>query len=246
MQSAFFGPGKYGILPEMLREQDLPRANGIILMTTFLAIIFGTASAGLLGDHFVDPDLPLAQSASRLALGSFICVFIAVAGTLTSLAIRHMPPSQPGLPFSWDCVAVPRDIRRLLVHDRPLLIALLASCGFWLVSGIAIQAVNSLGLVQLELSKTRTSIMTAVIGLGIAVGAVLAGRLSRGRADFRLVQVGSWGLILSLLLLSISRRGGEHLLGYWGSLPVLILLGASAGFLRFPCRYFFSCALQPD
>ncbi len=38
-QSAFFGPGKYGILPEMLRTSDLPRANGIILMTTFLAII---------------------------------------------------------------------------------------------------------------------------------------------------------------------------------------------------------------
>ncbi|MCA9209560.1 MAG: hypothetical protein KDA55_14445, partial [Planctomycetales bacterium] len=47
-QSTFFGPGKYGILPEMLREADLPRANGFILMTTFLAIILGTASAGLL------------------------------------------------------------------------------------------------------------------------------------------------------------------------------------------------------
>src|SRR5438132_6243672 len=47
--SAFFGPGKYGILPELFRERDLPRANGVILMTTFLAIIFGTASAGILG-----------------------------------------------------------------------------------------------------------------------------------------------------------------------------------------------------
>src|SRR5690606_23623095 len=38
-QSAFFGPGKYGILPELLRDEDLPRANGIFLMTTFLAVI---------------------------------------------------------------------------------------------------------------------------------------------------------------------------------------------------------------
>ena len=30
-QSAFFGPSKYGILPEMLRPSDLPRANGIAL-----------------------------------------------------------------------------------------------------------------------------------------------------------------------------------------------------------------------
>ena len=50
LQSAFFGPAKYGILPEMLREDDLPRANGVILMLTFLAIIFGAALAGVLLD----------------------------------------------------------------------------------------------------------------------------------------------------------------------------------------------------
>ena len=31
-QSAFFGPPKYGILPEMIRDRDLPQANGIFLM----------------------------------------------------------------------------------------------------------------------------------------------------------------------------------------------------------------------
>jgi len=40
--SAFFGPSKYGILPELFRDKYLPRANGLILMTTFLAIIFGS------------------------------------------------------------------------------------------------------------------------------------------------------------------------------------------------------------
>src|SRR5205814_1193378 len=41
--SAVFGPAKYGILPEMARRRDLPRFNGMIQMTTFLALIFGTA-----------------------------------------------------------------------------------------------------------------------------------------------------------------------------------------------------------
>ena len=44
LQSTIFGPIKYGILPEMLRSRDLPRANGLMLMTTFLAIIFGAAA----------------------------------------------------------------------------------------------------------------------------------------------------------------------------------------------------------
>jgi MFS family permease len=226
--SAFFGPGKYGILPEMLREEDLPRANGIILMTTFLAIIFGTASAGMLGD------LPV----HRLWVGSAICVGIAAVGTCTSLLIRPLPAAQPGLKFSWDTVFIPREILRLLRRDWPLLLALLASCLFWLVSGIAIQAVNSLGLVQLGLNKTQTSLMTAIIGLGIAVGAVVAGKLCQGRADFRVVRGGAWGLVATLLLLSISLPGGRHLLGFKGSLPALALLGVSAGFFAIPVQVF--------
>lgn len=226
--SAFFGPGKYGILPEMLAERDLPRANGIILMTTFLAIIFGTAAAGVVGDLPTD----------SLWYGSLFCVVIAVLGTSTSLLIRPLPAAQPNLPFTWDSLAIPMDIARLLRVDRPLLLALLASCLFWLVSGIAIQAVNSLGLVQLELNKTQTSLMTAMIGLGIAIGAVVAGRLCAGRADFRVVRLGAWGLVLCLGALSISRPGGQHLLGYYGSLPTLALLGASAGFFAIPVQVF--------
>ena len=237
-QSAFFGPGKYGILPEMLREQDLPRANGIIVMTTFLAIIFGTASAGGLGDLFIDADRPLSASASRLWIGSALCVAIAMIGTATSLLIRRVAAAKPDLQFQLSSLAVPPETRRMLRTDRPLTMALLASCMFWLVAGVTMQAVNSLGLVQLGLNKLSTSVLVAMIGVGIAVGAVIAGRLSHGRADFRIVRAGSFGLVAFFLLLSISRPGGVHLLGFVGSVPALLLLGASAGFFAIPVQVF--------
>ena len=44
--SAFFGPSKYGILPELVPANQLPRANGLFLMTTFLGIILGMGLAG--------------------------------------------------------------------------------------------------------------------------------------------------------------------------------------------------------
>lgn len=237
-QSAFFGPGKYGILPEMLRERELPLANGIILTTTFLAIIFGTVVAGLPGDLLIEKSAPLAQSAPRLAWGSAFCMVIAVLGTLTSLLIRLVPSAQPNLRFSWDMVLVPRDIRHLLIRDRPLLMALLASCMFWFVSGLAIQAVNSLGRVQLKLDMTPTSILTGSIGVGIAIGATIAGIRSHGRADFGTTRLGAWGLVIFLIVMSISKPGGEHLLGFWGSLPVLALLGGAAGFFAIPIQVF--------
>lgn len=237
-QSAFFGPGKYGILPEMLPNAHLPRANGMMLMTTFLAIIFGTATAGLLGTWFVDETAIPELRAVGLWRGSLICVGIAGLGTLTSLLIRRLPAAEPQLRLHLDSLVVPASTRRLLRADRPLFLALFASCVFWLVSGIAIQAVNSFGMVQLGEGKFRTSVLTAAIGLGIALGAVTAGRLSRGKIDFRIARLGLWGLVVLLGLLAISRPGGAHFLGFEGSLVVLVLLGMSAGFFAIPVQVF--------
>ena len=238
MQSAFFGPGKYGILPEMFRASDLPRANGIILMTTFLAIILGMASAGKCGELLIRSDVPLLESASRLAWGSGVCVLIAILGTGTSLMIRPVPAAVPGLRFHLSTLAIPADAVKTLVQDRMLTASLLASSMFWLISGIAAQAVNSLGMVQLRLGLGQTSLMTAMIGLGIAFGAILAGRLCHERPDFRVVRWGLWGILSLLLLLSISLPNGRHLLGFVGSIPVLVLLGVSAACFAIPIQVF--------
>lgn len=246
MQSAFFGPGKYGILPEMLPKEQLPRANGIMLMTTFLAIIFGTAAAGFLGENFIDEMAAPELRAVQLWKGSLICVVIAVAGTLTSLWVRRLVPAKPKLTLELDSLVIPAATRRLLAVDRPLLLALFASCVFWLVAGIAIQAVNSLGLVQLGLNKFQTSVLTASIGLGISIGAVIAGRLSHGRAEFRIVRVGLWGLVLFLGILSPSHADGTHWLGFQGSIVALPLLGVAAGFFAIPVQVFIQARPPKD
>ena len=48
LQSTLFGPSKFGILPEILDEDQLSRGNGYTQFWTFLAIIFGTAAGGYL------------------------------------------------------------------------------------------------------------------------------------------------------------------------------------------------------
>jgi MFS family permease len=246
--SAFFGPGKYGILPELFREEDLPRANGVILMTTFLAIIFGTASAGLLS--YLLSDGAGQRVPERLWIGSLLCMGIGVLGTLMSLMVRPVPAAVPDLKFQFSGLAIPPATRSLLANDRPLLAALIVSCMFWLVSGVALQSVNSLGMTQLGVGEGPTSLLTAVIGLGIAVGAVLAGRISRGKVDFRL---GGWGASAMaagffLMAVSLPQAGGgfRHLLGFAGSFPALIFLGGAAGMLAIPVQVFIQTRPPED
>ena len=254
-QSAFFGPGKYGILPEMLRDQDLPRANGFILMLTFLAIIFGTGLAGAVAAD------------GRLWLASTSCIGIAVIGTATSLLVRRVPPANPGLKFERSALTVPPDMREMLARDRPLLAALLVSSSFWLLAGMVPSAVNALGKIELQVGDLRTSILTACIGVGIAVGCVVGGMISRNRVDFRLLRVGIIGMLGCLLLAGIptldhqapdaanaADEAARHApgigesrqwLGFNASVPVMLLLGVFTGLFAVPLQVFMQ-SRPPD
>ena len=55
LQATFFSPAKYGILPEMLPDRDLSRANGVLEMSTFVAIVAGTAIGSFLFDALARP-----------------------------------------------------------------------------------------------------------------------------------------------------------------------------------------------
>ncbi len=233
-QSTFFGPGKYGILPELFPARELPRANGIILMTTFLAIIFGTVLAGALKELLVGET----GSTQSLWIGLVVCVGIAIAGTLTSLMVRKVPAAQPEAKLTPDCLAVSNEIAALLKSDRVLLSALLVSSVFWLVSGLAVPTVNRLGLELLNVGDTMTSLLTASIGFGIMVGALLASRICRqGYGDFS-VSLGLWGILGSLVVLGLWQAGAQHLIGFFGSILALISMGIFAAIFAIPIQVF--------
>jgi len=236
-QSAYFGPAKYGILPELFRPAELPRINGWMLMLTFLSIILGQTLAGQLMTVLGD----------RLWLGSLSCVAIAVAGTATAVMIRHTPVAHPNLPISPSAVFIPPETRRLLSRNRPLLQVLLVTSVFWLVGGVYNQGVNDLGILQLRISEAATGLLAACASVGIAVGCAVAGRLSQGRFAAELVRYGLWGMIAMLGLLSLpGPLAGGTMLGLYGAGVVLVLLGAAAGLFAVPLQVYLQAMSPPE
>jgi acyl-[acyl-carrier-protein]-phospholipid O-acyltransferase/long-chain-fatty-acid--[acyl-carrier-protein] ligase len=237
-----------------LRESDLPRANGFILMSTFLAIIFGTGLAGLLMED------------GRLWLASTACISIAVIGTMTALVVRRLPPANPNLQFEWSALTVPPDMREMLRQDRPLTAALVVSSIFWLLAGMVPSAVNALGKIELAVGDGRTSMLTACIGIGIAMGCVVGGLVSGGKVDFRLLRVGIIGMLVCLALAGIPSDGDVEILrnadgelsrtpgfgesrqwlGFVGSIPVMLLLGAFTGLFAVPLQVFMQSRPPKD
>jgi acyl-[acyl-carrier-protein]-phospholipid O-acyltransferase/long-chain-fatty-acid--[acyl-carrier-protein] ligase len=195
-------------------------------MLTFLAIIFGTAAAGYL----------LSFGNGEIWLGSLACISVAVVGTLTALAVRSSPPAQPNLKHSLSAWGVPKEIVALLRSDRQLLNAIIVVSIFWMIGGIVQQTVNALGKTQLQLSDERTSELAAAIGVGIAIGCALGGYLSRGRVNRNVVVAGAFGLFAMLIVLALPGGEHQHLLGFYGSLPALVLLGIFTGMFIVPVQ----------
>jgi MFS family permease len=232
--STFFGPGKYGVLPELFRASDLPRANGLILMSTFLAIIFGVVFAGKLMTLLVGDDL---AHTDRLWIVSCVCIGIAVVGTLTSLLIKKTPAAQPSAKLSPDVFWLDRDILKLLKSDRPLWMALLVSCVFWMVASIAMPTVNRVGSQMLGLDMGATSVLVGMIAVGIMLGAPIGGFLCRLLPAERSVTMGLWGIVLCLALLGIWKGNGLWLNATYARIA-LIFLGISAAVYSIPLQVF--------
>lgn len=233
-QSALFGPSKYGILPELFPDRDLPRVNGIILMTTFLSIIIAFPIAGEIKEALD----------GELWKGSFFCIAVAVVGTLTSLLVRKTSIANPDMKFELSSLAVNKATRKVIFQDRRLLWTLVATSTFWTTGGVVYpNATNDLGIQQFGWGEAATGRLAACTGIGIALGCLIAGYLSRNRFDARLVRCGLWGMLLGLIFLAIPGSQPNRIaIGVPGAVVALIWLGFCAGLFTVPLQVFLQGA----
>jgi acyl-[acyl-carrier-protein]-phospholipid O-acyltransferase/long-chain-fatty-acid--[acyl-carrier-protein] ligase len=209
-------------------------------MTTFLAIIFGMAACGA-AKHY------LGKTGSGLWVVSAGCVAIAVVGTLTSLYVRPTPVARPGLPLTARSFGVDGSTWELLRADRTLTRVLLISCLFWFLGGVLIPVVNDFGKTQMAYNDLVTSLLAALLGVGIAVGCLVAGKLSHEQISFHLVHYGAYGmfgLLLGLALLPLVPLTPE-VLAYPAGL-LLLGLGYSAGIFVVPLQVFLQARPPAD
>ncbi len=218
LQSTFFSPAKYGILPEMLPDKDLSRGNGLVEMTTFVAIIFGTSIGSLMFAAWKD----------RLGLIGFVLIGIAVAGTLTSLGISRVPPSGSHKPFRLNPWAeIGKGLKRL--HKEKILwLTVVGIAYFWFLGALLQMDIILLGKEVMRLNDFWTGILGTFLAIGIGIGSLAAGRLSGDKVELGLVPLGSIGMGGFSILLASSASS------YAQTVIALTLLGFSGGLFIVP------------
>ncbi|WP_434772294.1 MFS transporter [Pseudomonas entomophila] len=188
--SALFGPVKYSILPQALREQELVGGNGLVEMGTFLAILAGTIGAGV-----------MMSSASYATVVAGGVVGTAVLGYLASRWIPTAPAAEPGMRLNWNIVSQSWATLRLGLGQTPAVSrSIVGNSWFWFVGAIYLTQIPAYAKDWLHGDETVVTLVLTLFSIGIALGSLLCERLSGRKVEIGLVPFGSFGLTLFGLL----------------------------------------------
>ena len=194
LQATFFSPAKYGILPEALPDRDLSRANGLLEMSTFVAIVAGTA----IGSYMLE------AWRAQLWLVGVTVVAIAVIGSAASFGIPRVPAAAPGARMRLNPMGEIVDGLKRLRRDRVLWLTVIGISYFWFLGSLLQLATVLFGAEVLKLDGRWIGLLTAFAAIGIGAGSVAAGRLSGDKVELGLAPLGSIGMGAFAIFLSWS------------------------------------------
>ena len=189
--SAIFGPSKYGIIPELVRTDDVSRANGVITGFTYLAIIIGTFLASFLTE----------ATDRHFTYIAIFCLVIAIGGFFSALAVKPTPAQ--GSAKKMNLLFI-RDIYYTLKYTRTvrhLFPSILGSAYFLVIGAFTQLNIIPFALQALNLSEVAGGYLFLATALGIAAGSFIAGKVSRKQVELGLSCFAGFGIAIFFFLL---------------------------------------------
>jgi len=222
VQSAFFGPVKYAILPQHLRESELVGGNGLVETGTSIAILAGMILGGWI----------IAQPGWGIAGVAVLTCALSAGGILLSRFIPKSPAPEPGLTVNWNPVPETWRILRFAAGNRTVFLSILGISWFWFYGALLVTQFPNLTRNVLHASEHVVTLFLVVFSLGIGAGSLLCERLSGHKVELGLVPFGSIGLTVFGIDLgfAVSASAAPH----WRVLADLLLIGAFGGFYIVP------------
>ena len=180
--STFFAPAKYGLLPQVLAQEELVGGNALLEMGTFVSILLGTLLAGVLAKHDELPRLVGALAA------------IAVVGLLFSLRIPPVAPVAPKLRIDPNILRSTLENMRAARHDPIVFLSILGISWFWFYGAIVLAQLPVYAKLVLNGAESVFTTMLLGFSIGVGTGSLMCERLSGRRLEIGLVPLGSLGL----------------------------------------------------
>jgi MFS family permease len=232
--AAAYSPAKYGILTEMLPPRQLVIANGWIEGLTVASIILGTMLGGALVNPRVSAlllsiDIPHIDTGIDTGPEAAILV-ISLFYLIAAVFNLHIPDT--GAKYyeqTRNPVIMIKDFVECFItlwRDKLGQISLAVTTLFWGAGATLQFIVLRWAEYQLQMPLSQGAILQGIVAIGVALGAVIAGRMVPLNRSLHVLPVGvAMGLaVMSLIFVT------------WMPLVyfLLVLVGALAGFFVVP------------
>jgi len=233
--AATYSPAKYGILTEYLPPEKLVLANSWMEGLTVLAIVLGAIVGGvLISPNIADPmlqwwDVPLINTGidtpPELAITLITGIYIIAAIFnlyIPRIAYDHKPLSRNPIYLLgefWHCF-------RLLWKDPLGQVSLAVTTLFWGTGATLRLLVLSWAAIALNFDMAHSAALTAWVAVGIAIGAVIAGKMVKLEHSVKVLPVGIAMGFMVLAMIPVTNSTLATLL--------LIAIGAMGGYFVVP------------
>lgn len=242
--STFFGPVKYAILPQHLKEDELVGGNALVESGTFLAILIGTILGGILVEWG-------GGNAAAIA-----CIAVAFAGYLASRGVPVSPAPDPTLRIDPNLVRETWRNLRFAASNRTVFNSVLGVSWFWFYGAMFLAQFPAYARDTLGGGTQIVTLLLAVFSIGIGLGSLLCERMSGRKVEIGLVPFGSIGMSLAALELYFASPAAPlgtqltalQFLQLPGSLRIvadLVLIGLFGGFFIVPLYALIQIRTEP-
>ena len=235
VQSALFGPVKYAILPQQLRDHELIGGNALVETGTSIAILLGMILGGWM----------VSQPGWGIAGVAVSTLAFSALGYALSRYIPLSSPADPGIRINWNPLTETWRIFRFMRGHRTVFLSVLGVSWFWFFGSILVTQFPNLSRIVLGGGELVVTLLLVVFSIGIGAGSLLCERLSGHKIEIGLVPFGSIGLTLFGidLYFALGGAGNDEAVGVaefvripgsWRVLADLFLIGVFGGFYIVP------------
>lgn len=193
MQSAFFGPIKYSILPDYLNDKELLGGNALVSSSTFLSILLGSIVGGLL--------IMVNAGTSIISTIVIICAF---SGYISSLFMPETKVARKSLKIDYNIFKESYSIVKNLTKERALGLSALGISWFWFVGSTFVAQFPNLARYIVGANNQVVTFFLSLFSIGIALGSLLCNKILRGSIHVTYVPIAAIGMSIFMFDLYIA------------------------------------------
>lgn len=205
-QSAIYSPAKLGYIRGFFGKEHLAEANGLVSATAIIAILFGTFAFSIVFESVFPPGVTDKNDVLTTLVP--VGILLVINSVFELVMVYRLP--QVDHPQTTETFDTSKYLKGGLIKSNlnPILerdvirLSIVGLAMFWSIGQVLLAAFPAFAKAQT--GETNTIVIQAILGatgIGIAIGSMIASRISKNYIETGLIPVGAAGIALGLTLL---------------------------------------------